>query len=170
MVVLLGEFNADLLQYDHDVELADFLDAIYSKLLLPSISSPTRIVLTSATLINNIFTNDYDNTFTIGNLASALLDDLAQILIFPIQNRTRHKELKKVHLDFQEILGNKDVIPRDLQNTNWDMELLLNIENINILSKTFILKINNLINNWALLTKLSNVKHKPQNESLITKG
>ena len=50
------------------------------------------------------------------------------------------------------------------------MELLLNIENINILSKTFILKINNLINNWALLTKLSNVKHKPQNESLITKG
>ena len=121
MVVLLGEFNADLLQYDHDVELADFLDAIYSKLLLPNISSPTRIVLTSATLINNIFTNDYDNTFTIRNLASALLDDLAQILIFPIQNRTRHKEhkeLKKVHLDFQEILGNKDVIPRDLQNTN----------------------------------------------------
>ena len=39
MVVLLGDFNADL-KYDHDDEVADFLDAMYSKLLLTSISSP----------------------------------------------------------------------------------------------------------------------------------
>ena len=39
MVVLLGDFNADLLKYDHDDEVADFLDAMYSKLLLPNISS-----------------------------------------------------------------------------------------------------------------------------------
>ena len=30
MVALLGDFNADL-KYDHDEEVADFLDAIYSK-------------------------------------------------------------------------------------------------------------------------------------------
>ena len=53
-VVLLGDFNADLLKYDHDDEVADFLDAMYSKLLLPNISSPTRITSTSATLIDNI--------------------------------------------------------------------------------------------------------------------
>ena len=59
--VLLGDFNADLLKYDHDDEVADFLDMIYSKLLLPNTSSPARITLTSATLINNIFANHYDN-------------------------------------------------------------------------------------------------------------
>ena len=125
-VVLLGDFNADLLKYDHDDEVADFLDAMYSKLLLPNISSPTRITSTSAMLIDNIFTNNYDNTFTSGNLVTTLSDRLAQILIVPIRNITRYKEPKKVYRDFQEILKNKDTISRYLQNTNWDTELQLN--------------------------------------------
>ena len=103
MVVLLGDFNAELLKYDHDEEVSGFLDAMYSKLLLPNISSPTRITSASATLIDNIFTNDYDNTFTSGNLVTTLSDHLAQILIVPIRNRTRHKEQKKVHRKFTEI-------------------------------------------------------------------
>ena len=78
-VVLLGDFNADLLKYDHDDEVADFLDAMYSKLLLPNIYSPTPITSTSATLIDNIFTNNCDNTFTSGNPLTTLSDHLAQI-------------------------------------------------------------------------------------------
>ena len=54
MVVLLGDFNDDLLKYDHNDDVVDFLDAMYSKLLL-NILSPTRIMSTSATLIDNIF-------------------------------------------------------------------------------------------------------------------
>ena len=75
---------ADLLKYDHNEEVADFLDTMYSKLLLPIISSPTRITSTSATLIDNIFTNGYDNTFRSGNLVTTLSDHLAQILIVQI--------------------------------------------------------------------------------------
>ena len=144
--MLLGDFNADFLKYDHDEEVADFLDGIYSKLLLPNVSSPTRITLTSAILIDNIFTNDYDNTFKSGNLVTTLSDHLAQMLIVPIRNTTRHKEPKKGHHDFQEFLRNKDIISRDLQNTNWDTELQLNSENSNTSTETFISKINNLIN------------------------
>ena len=105
---------------------------MYSKLLLPNISSPTRITSTSATLTDSIFTNDYDNTFTSGNLVTTLSDHLAQILIVLIRNTTRYKKPKNIHHDFQEILRNKDIISRDLQNTNWDTELQLNSENINI--------------------------------------
>ena len=125
-VVLLGDFNTDLLKYDDDDEVADFLDAMYSKLLLLNFSNPTRITSTSAMLIDNIFTNNYDNTFTSGNLVTTLSDCLAQILIVPIRNITRYKEPKKVYRDFQEILKNKDTISRYLQNTNWDTELQLN--------------------------------------------
>ena len=35
MIVLLGDFNAEFLKYNHDEEVADILDALYSKLLLP---------------------------------------------------------------------------------------------------------------------------------------
>ena len=142
---------------------------MYSKLLLPNISSPTRIRSTSATLIDNIFTNDYDNTFTSGNLVT-LSNHLAQILIVPIRNTTGYKEPKKVYRDFQEILGNKDIISRDLQNTNWDTELQLNSENINISTEKFISKINNLINHWVPLKELSNAKQKLQNNHGLQKG
>ena len=150
--------------------VVDFLDAMYSKLLLPDISSPTRITSTSATLIDNIFTKDYDNTFTSGNLVTTFSDHVAQILVVPIRNITRHKEPKTVLCDFQEILRNKDIISRDLQNTNWDTELQLNSENINISTEKFISKINNLINHWAPLKELSNAKQKLQNKPWITKG
>ena len=105
---------------------------MYSKLLLPNISSSTPITSTSAMLIDNIFTNNYDNTLMSGNLVTTLSDHLAQILIVPIRNTTRYKEPKKVYPDFQEILRNKNIISRHLQNTNWDRELQLNSENVNI--------------------------------------
>ena len=107
MVVLLGDFNADLLRYEHDEEVTDVLDAMYSKLLLTNTSSLTGITSTSSTLIDNIFTNDYENTFSSGNLVTTLSYQLTQILIIPIRNTTRHKKPKKVHGDFQEIRGTK---------------------------------------------------------------
>ena len=80
--------------------MADFLDAMHSKLLLPSISSSTQILSTSVTLIDKIFTNDCDNTFISGNLVTTLSDHLAQLLIVLIRDTTRHKEPKKVNRDF----------------------------------------------------------------------
>ena len=41
-VVLLGDFNADLLKYDQNSNISDFLDLMYSSLLLPQIFSHTR--------------------------------------------------------------------------------------------------------------------------------
>ena len=107
MVVLLGDFNADLLRYEHDEEVTDVLDAMYSKLLLTNTSSLTGITSTSSKLIDNIFTNDYENTFSSGNLVTTLSYQVTQILIIPIRNTTRHKKPKKVHGDFQEIRGKK---------------------------------------------------------------
>ena len=43
MVVVLEDFNVDLLKYYFDEGVADILDAMYSRLLLPNISSPTQI-------------------------------------------------------------------------------------------------------------------------------
>ena len=120
MALLLRDFNADLLQYNIDKRVLDFLHEMYSKLLLPNISRPTQIMSTSAPLIDKIFTNDYVNKFKSGNLVTTLLNHLAQILIIPIQNTPWHKEQKKVHQHFQGILRNKDIISRDLQYTNCD--------------------------------------------------
>ena len=52
LVVLLGDFNADLLKYDQNSNISQFLDLLYSSLLLPHIFSPTCIT-SSATVIDN---------------------------------------------------------------------------------------------------------------------
>ena len=58
-VILLEHFNADLLKYDKDSNKSDVLD-MYSNLLLPLIASPTRVTTKSRTIIDNIFSNNYD--------------------------------------------------------------------------------------------------------------
>ena len=42
-------------------------------------------------------------------------------------------------------MRNKDVVSKDLQNTNWDTERQLNVANIYISTEKFILKISNLL-------------------------
>ena len=43
--VLLRDFNANLLNYDIDTDILDFLDYMFCNSLLPHITSPTRITL-----------------------------------------------------------------------------------------------------------------------------
>ena len=54
-IVLLGDFNIDLLKYEKDHDTVNFLDQMYSAPLVPHITSPTQITSHSRTLIDNIF-------------------------------------------------------------------------------------------------------------------
>ena len=104
-VVLLGDFNADLLKYDQNSNISDFLDLMYSSLLLPHIFSPTRTTLSSsATLIENVFTNNYNSSFVSGNLVNTLSDHHAQFLIMGNQHSPLELDSREhMFRDFQEI-------------------------------------------------------------------
>ena len=54
---------------------------MYSNTLLPQITTSSRITSKSATLIDNIFVNEYDPTFLSGNLTISLSDHLTQFLV-----------------------------------------------------------------------------------------
>ena len=73
-LVLLGDFNADLLKYDQYSNISDFLDLMYSSLLLSHIFSSTHTTASSATLIDNIFTSNYNSSFVSRNLVNSLSD------------------------------------------------------------------------------------------------
>ena len=80
-VVLFGDFNSDLLQYKQNSNISGFLYLMYSSLLFPHIFSPTRTIASSATLIDNIFTINYNSAFVFGNLVNSLSNYQAQFLI-----------------------------------------------------------------------------------------
>ena len=63
---IMGEFDIDLLKEEIYRKIHDYLNMILSYSMLPTITKPTRITENSATLIDNILTNNYD-------VASAIL-------------------------------------------------------------------------------------------------
>ena len=98
--VLLGDFNTNLLNYDIDTDISDFLDFMYYNSLLPYITSPTHITARSKTLIDNIFSNDYDSPFKSGNLLTTLSDHNAQFLFLANQIKTNKNTEKQYYQDF----------------------------------------------------------------------
>jgi exonuclease III len=56
-VFLMGDFNVDLLATHVHVPTSDFINCMLTHHFLPLILQPTRITNTTATLIDNIFTN-----------------------------------------------------------------------------------------------------------------
>ena len=50
-IMLMGDFNIDLLKYDHNTDSASFLDSLYTNFLLPYISTPSRVTTHSRTLM-----------------------------------------------------------------------------------------------------------------------
>ena len=86
-IFLLGDFNVDLLQIDDDNKIDEFYNVICTNLLVPHFTLPTRITGESATLIENIFSNNLIFSHAVsGNLTISISDHLAQILIVPKEN------------------------------------------------------------------------------------
>ena len=94
-VILLGDFNIDLLKCDSNKNVSDFLDIIDSANLLSNITSPTRLTSRSQTLIDNIFSSVINDDCIAGNLISPISDHHSQFLIIP--NYTTQNS-KKRHL------------------------------------------------------------------------
>lgn len=80
--VFCGDYNINLLKTDSHIETAEFLEMLYSKGLHPLITKPSRISTTSATLIDNIFTNVFENYITSGLVFNDITDHLPIFAIF----------------------------------------------------------------------------------------
>ena len=134
----MGGFNINILNCDSDKDAADFVNAIYTSSLYPTINTPTQITATSKNLINNIFYNDFTKKIAAGNIVTSISDHLNKFLI--IQKQTTNfennskKEVPKIRkFDKENFLADKTQI--DLNNylkiyksdTDLSFELFLRI-------------------------------------------
>ena len=83
---LMGDFNVNLMNY-HRINLTgEFLDNTYSNSLCPLINRPTRITSHSATLIDNILTNNIDSHVVNELLFTDISDHLPIFSIWFVEN------------------------------------------------------------------------------------
>ena len=71
---LMGDYNIDLIKSNQHIATDNFLSSMNSAGLHPLISLPTRVTSTSATLIDNIFTNNFCSDVTSGLIVSSISD------------------------------------------------------------------------------------------------
>lgn len=115
---IMGDFNIDLLQHDKHPTTNQFLDNMFSFMLCPIITRPTRLTSHSATLIDNIFTNNISrNSFT-GLLVNDLSDHLPIFtLVYDEIVPTLKKNVKTFVRDFND--KNIEEFKSRLKEQNW---------------------------------------------------
>ena len=150
-VIILGDFNIDLMKTDIHSESSDFLDLITSNSLIPLILRPTRITPHSKTLIDNIFTNFTDIPVTAGNLTFSISDHLAQfaLLDFSIGNhKTPHTKYIRNYKHFD-----KNDFIMDILAVDWDDKIKNPDPNLKF--STLIDHVNHILDKHAPLKKIT---------------
>ena len=80
-VYLTGDFNINLLQYNTENNTNHFVNTLLQNNLLPLINSPTRNTGSSETLIDNIFTNKFNNVKIDSGIIETNISDYFPIFI-----------------------------------------------------------------------------------------
>ena len=117
---LLGDYNIDLLKLDHHQLTSNFYNILKSYNHIPLIYKPTRITHTSASLIDNIFTND--NSATLSGILLCDISDHLPVYSFSTDKVITHKTIiinyRKMNRHSIENFNNL------LANETWDDVLL----------------------------------------------
>ena len=79
-------------------------------------------------------------------------------------------EKVQIFRDFSKIENNKNLVNAHLEGIDWATELQINRNNADLSSELFLKKIEQLINFWTPLQRVSNKKKKLQNKPWVTKG
>jgi len=121
-LILTGDYNINLLSHLTHPETDKFLNILYAHSLLPTIKKPTRITDHSATLIDNILTNMFDDN----QLSGIIIDDLSDHLPVFCINRDNIKKPKTVDYVYKTVRQmteeNLCNFSLKLQNIDWCFE------------------------------------------------
>ena len=147
IIVLLGDFNIDLLNFDTSEQLITFLYDLNSNSLQLQILLPNKISKNSETLIDNIFCNLLNpliKSTISGNISSIMSDHLPQF--FTIPDFFSNSPPRKYNMFYDWENFNDQSFLEDFEKINWDQKLQLNQDNVNITFENYLNTANTLIN------------------------
>ena len=165
-IYLMEDFNIDLLKLESCSYSKELLELTQSFSLLPAEDKPARVYGNSATLIDNIYSNNLENSLICGNIVTDITDHFTQVCIVATHpNSLNYSKQRKKIRDCSNFNANRFLF--ELQETEWSN---LSDNEANKSFTTFYKKINSLVNKHAPMKTLSKRKGKILSKSWITKG
>lgn len=82
VVFICGDFNIDLLNPNKNKMTDKFINTMHSLSLYPKVTRPSRITSNCATLIDNIFTNDFESNTVSRLLVNDISDHLSVFIVY----------------------------------------------------------------------------------------
>ena len=167
-LILLGDFNINLLNASTDDDVIKFIDLLSCYLLLPTINIPTRLTSSTKTLIDNIYCNYSDPNFVSGNIITCISDHLPQFLITPNCKSISKPTSDYSYKDWSKF--NQDQFLHDYSKINCNETLKLHCQNVDTSFKSFIDTLNNLIDKHLPTKVFKNKKYRQKLRPWITPG
>ena len=99
----MGDFNLNLMNHQSHSATGEFLNALYSNMFFPLITRPTRLTSHLATLIDNIFVNQFFDRSRSGLFFTDISD---------------HLPIFSIHFDTSISACNETVFVRDVNQVN----------------------------------------------------
>ena len=166
------DHNLDLLNYGKHRPTREFVCINENNNLVPGITRPTRIMNTSATLIDNIFISD---TYVPMTHSQIIIDDISDHLPTCVILENINIGVKERKIIITRKMSNKAInhICNDLNDLNWDQYISNNCNDSNNVNSVFSCihtKICDVVNRYASLKEHIVKLRKFKSESWITKG
>jgi hypothetical protein len=170
LTILAGDFNLDLLKVNHKPVINEYLETLLSHSFNPKIIHPTRLAHNSATLIDNIFSNE-PGTMPVssGILISNISDHFPCFSCFG--NTIPYNPPKKV-VHYRKVTQQSITnLYEHIENLNLSDKLhLLSATDANLLYNVFETEITKAIDRYIPLCKKRYNKYKHKQTNWITTG
>ena len=146
-IYVCGDFNTDLLKIEINNNYKKFYELMFSFGFLPNILLPTRVQGESATIVDNIFTNNTLKTFLSGNIKTDTSDHYSQFISVQEQKIDLKSSTiyRRDYSKFSEDSFRDDV----------SIQVFNNFENINDQFQDFFNKLQGCVDRHAPIKKLT---------------
>ena len=164
-IYVSGDFNFDLLHMESNPDTQSFHNLFSSYGLLPHITQPTRVTISTATIIDNIFSNNIQNKIEAGNILVNLSDHFPQFISVD-RDKPDYKEINIYQRDYKNF--STQSFRDDISIQRWDCTS----NNVHNSFHDFFFRLEGVVDRHAPMRKLTpkevETKQKPWINKTIT--
>ena len=158
---ICGDFNSDLLKMDRNTNYKKFYEQMYSYGSLPQITQPTRVTDNTATIVDNIFTNNMANKILSRNIITDFSDHYSQFVSVS-RDKIDYKSIKMFKRDYSKFSEESFRDDVSIQNFN------NHYKDVNEKFNDFYFKLEGCVERHAPLKKLTPKEIILENKPWIT--